>query len=89
MVVSIITSSLLVYILWIVLKQNHAYTYDNVSCSLTEACHVLYNMQLDDKCKIELKDSCWDTDHLFLGQENLCLGISHKIVNTHFQCGNT
>ena len=34
-----------------------------------EAWHVLYNVQLDDKCENELKDWCWDTDYLFPGQE--------------------
>ena len=34
---------------------------------LTEAGHVLYNMQLDDTCENEWNGFCWNADHLFLG----------------------
>ena len=47
--------------LWIVLKNNHADTCAKCSCQLTEACHVFYNLQLDDKCENELKDWYPDT----------------------------
>ena len=40
-----------------------------ISCNVTEAFHVLYNVQSDDKCENELKDWCRNTDRLFLGQE--------------------
>ena len=36
--------------LWIFLKHNPVYTYQKHSCQLTEACHVFYNVKLDDKC---------------------------------------
>ena len=55
------------------------YTCDKFSCQLTEACHVLYNVKSDDKCENEWKELFWNTDHLFLGQENLCLYIWQKI----------
>ena len=70
MVVSVINSSFLVYILWIVLKEYPVYTCEKNSCQLTEAFHVLYNVQLDDKCENERKDLCWNTDNLSLGQED-------------------
>ena len=41
---------------------------------------MLYNVQLDDKCEILLMESCWNIDHMFLGQEDLCLGIWHNIA---------
>ena len=50
------------------------------TCYSTEAFHVLYNVQLDDKCENELMDLCWNMDHLFLGQDNLCLDIWHNIA---------
>ena len=36
-------------------------------------------MQLDDKYENELNDLCWNTDHLFIVQEDLCLDILHNI----------
>ena len=39
------------------------------SCHLTESFRVLYNVKLDDKCEIELKNLCRNTGHLFLGHE--------------------
>ena len=80
MVVSIITRSFIVYILLVVLKQYPVDTWDKFSCQLTEACHFLYNVQLDDKCENELKYWCRDTDHLFPGKEDECLDICHNIA---------
>ena len=51
------------------MKQYPVDTWKNFSCQLTEVFHVLYNVQLDDKCENELKDWFQDTDHLFPGQE--------------------
>ena len=54
--------------LLIVLKQYPVDTRDKFSCQLMETFHVLYNVQSDYKCENELKDWCWDTDHMFTGQ---------------------
>ena len=54
----------------IVLKHYPVDTCDKFSCQLTEACHILYNLQLDDKREKELKEWCWDTDHLCPSQED-------------------
>ena len=56
MVVSITNSYFLVYIFVDFSKQNHVYTWDKFSFQLTEAWHVLNNMQLDDKWENELMD---------------------------------
>ena len=56
--------------LFLTQKSDPVDTCDNFSCQLTEAFHVLYNVQSDDKCKNELKDWCRDTDNLFPGQED-------------------
>ena len=55
-VVSIISSSFLVNIFWIVLKQSLVYKCEKKSSRLTESFRVLYNAKLDDECEIELKD---------------------------------
>ena len=80
MVVSIITSSFLVYIFVGCSETESCLHLRKKSCQLTEACHVLYTVQLYDKYKNELRDLCWDTDNLFLGQEYLCLDIWHNIA---------
>ena len=51
------------------MKQYPVDTREKISYQLTEAFHVLYNVQLDDKCENKLKDWCRDTDHLFPGQK--------------------
>ena len=51
-------------------KQYPVDTCNKFSCRLTEAFHVVYNAQLNDKCENELKDWCWYTDHIFTGQED-------------------
>ena len=67
------------------MKQYHGKTCAKFPCQLTEACHVLYNLQLDDKRESELKDWCWDTDHLFPGQEDqfleMCIAMLCQISN--------
>ena len=54
--------------LLIVLKHNPVDTCDNFSWQLTEACHILYNVQSDNKYEHGLKDWGWDDYHLFPGQ---------------------
>ena len=54
----------------IALKHYPVDTCNKFSCQLTEACHILYNLQLDDTREKELKEWCWDTDHLCPSQED-------------------
>ena len=56
MVVSIITSSFLVYIFVDCPEVVSCWHLRKTSCQLIEACHVLYNVQLDDKYENKLKD---------------------------------
>ena len=55
MVVSIITSSFLVYIWWGFINHNTAYTCNKYVCHLEEAFRVLKNVKLDDKYENKLK----------------------------------
>ena len=41
---------------------------------------MFYNVKLDDKYENKLKDSYWNTGHLFLGQEYLFLDFSNNIA---------
>ena len=80
MVVSIITSSFLVYILVDYFETEKRLHLQQISCHLTEAFHMLYNVQSDDKCENEFKDLFQNIDDMFLGKEDLCLDISHNNV---------
>ena len=51
------------------MKQYPIDTINNFYCRLTEACHVLYNVQSDDTCENKLKDWGWDAYNMFPGQE--------------------
>ena len=67
-----------VYFCWL-LWSSILFTLSKKYYHSTEACHVLYNVQLYDKCENEWKDLCCNTKHLFLGQADLCLDIWHNI----------
>ena len=60
------------------MKQYPVDTCEKFSYQLMEAYHICNNVQLYDKCENELKDWCWDTDHMFPGQEYECLDIWHN-----------
>ena len=70
MVVSITTRSFLVYIFVNFPEAYPVDTWETFYSELMEACHVLYKVQLYDKCENELKDWCRDTDHMFPGKED-------------------
>ena len=69
MVVSIITSSFLVYIIIDFPEAVSCWNLRQISLSVNGSLPCLYNFQSDDKGESELKDWCSDTDHLFPGQE--------------------
>ena len=64
-----ITSSFLVYMFVDCSEAESCWHLQQLSFQLSEACHVLYNVQSDDKRENELKDWCQDTDHIFPGKE--------------------
>ena len=68
-----------VYFCWL-LWSSILFTLSKKYYHSTEACHVLYNVQLYDKYENEWKDLCCNTEHLFIGQADLCLDIWHNIV---------
>ena len=73
--VSIITSSFLVYVSVDFSETKSCLHLQNKHYNLTEAIHVLYNVQSDDKFESEFMDCCWNIDHHFFGQEDLLLDI--------------
>ena len=70
MVVSIINSSFLVYIFVDCPEAVSCWNLQQLLLSVKGSLQRLYNLQSDDKCENELKDWCWDIDHLFPGQED-------------------
>ena len=55
--------------LLVLLKHYPVETCDKFSCQLTEACHVLYNVQSDDKYENEFKEWGYYAYDMFTGQE--------------------
>ena len=83
MVVSIITSYFLVYIIIGCPEAASCWSLQQIYLSVNGSLPCLYNVQLENKRESELKDWCWDTDHLFPGQEDHFLDIWNNIT-IHF-----